>query len=88
MKTMSSQIRLTVKFFASARDAVGQKKVEIEVDKNMTVEKLLEYLMEKYSGLDDLKKQIIIAVNKDTVPKNRRLENGDEVAVLPPVSGG
>lgn len=88
MKTMSSEIRLNVKFFASARDAVGQKNVEIEVDKNMTVEKLLDHLMEKYGGLADLKKQLIIAVNKDTVPKNRRLEDGDEVAVLPPVSGG
>ena len=85
---MSSKIRLIVKFFASAREAVGQKKVEIEVDKNMTVENLLDHLMDKYTELNNLKKQLIIAVNKDTVPKNTILKDGDEVAVLPPVSGG
>ncbi len=85
---MSSKIRLNVKFFSSARDAAGEKEIEVEVDKNMTVEKLLDYLMDKYSGLDNLKKQLIIAVNKDTVSKNKMLEDGDEVAVLPPVSGG
>ena len=85
---MSSKIRLNVKFFSSVRDVIGQKNVEIEVDKNMTVEQLLEHLKGKYSGLDDLKKQIIIAVNKNTVPKTKRLEDGDEVALLPPVSGG
>ena len=85
---MSSKIRLNVKFFSSVRDVIGQKSVEIEVDKNMTAEQLLEHLKEKYSGLDDLKKQVIVAVNKNTVPKNKRLEDGDEVALLPPVSGG
>ncbi len=85
---MSSKIRLNVKFFSSVRDVIGQKSVEIEVDKNMTAEQLLEHLKKKYSGLDDLKKQVIVAVNKNTVPKNKRLEDGDEVALLPPVSGG
>ncbi len=85
---MSSTVNVKVKFFASARDVVGSKQIEMDIKKGSKTKDVLETLIDKYPGLNDLKDQLILAVNKQTGKRDKVLEEGDEIAVLPPVSGG
>jgi len=85
---MSSKVEIKVKFFASSRDIVGSREIEMEIEKGSKTKDVLGILVEEYPGLKELKDQLILAVNKQTSKGNKILEEGDEVAVLPPVSGG
>lgn len=85
---MSNSVKLTVKFFGSYQEAVGEKKLEIETDTVSKVQDLIDELTEKYPNLADLDDQLLIAVNKTMAERGKELKDGDEVAFLPPVSGG
>ncbi len=85
---MSSEITVTVKFFAATRDAVGMARETRDVPKGTTADQLLDILKQDHPALDEPSKQIIVAVNKETGKGDRPLKDGDEVALLPPVSGG
>ncbi len=83
---MSPEILL--KFFASARESVGQKTMRLEVEEGTDAKDVLERLTQLYPALGSIKKQVIIAVNKNTGEVEKELVDGDEIAFLPPVSGG
>ncbi len=85
---MSAKVSVTAKFFASIREVVGQGKLNKEIKQGTTASNLWVELCDEYPGLKELENQIIIAVNKDTGKKDKVLEDGDEIAFLPPVSGG
>ncbi|MBS3815766.1 MAG: MoaD family protein [Hadesarchaea archaeon] len=89
-----------VKFFASFREAVGKKKLEIKSIKN--VDDLLKKLVKKFGS--DLKKKIYkskknelrdnvnILINGKSMNSleglETKLEEDDVIAIFPPVSGG
>ena len=50
------------------------------------LESLVNQLKQKYSGLTET--QFSIAVNQDVTKENLELSDGDEVALLPPFTGG
>lgn len=85
---MSGKSEVIVKFFASARDTVGQKDLTIELERNSKVEDLMNHLYQRYPELEEMKEQLLISVNKDRTSKDETLKDGDEVAVMPPVTGG
>jgi molybdopterin converting factor subunit 1 len=81
-------VKITVKFFASYRDIAGRSE-EIQVlNEGATVSDLLLFLGEKYPKLGGLTDTIIASVNKKYAREEVVLKEGDEVALLPPVSGG
>lgn len=75
-------------FFASCRDIVGRREVETDISSGMTVGHLKEHLIEMYPGLEGLKNVLSIAVNAEYTEDATVLNDGDEVAFIPPVSGG
>jgi len=93
-------VRVKVKFFALLREAAGTKELEEEVEEGTTVRGLLERLSNKlpsrFRGLvfdgQEITKNLIILVNRRGIRElnglETRLKDGDEVALLPPVSGG
>ncbi|MFO8109372.1 MAG: MoaD/ThiS family protein [Thermoplasmata archaeon] len=85
---MSSEITVTIKFFAATRDAVGKSRIIKEVPKGTTAKDILNMLKKEYSALDETSKQVIVAINKETGRGGESLVDGDEIALLPPVSGG
>ncbi len=85
---MSAKLEVIVKFFASARDIVGEKDLTVELDKESKVDDLMEQLYDQYPDLEDMKEQLLISVNKDRTDKDENLKDGDEIAVMPPVTGG
>ncbi|MBS3782140.1 MAG: MoaD/ThiS family protein [Candidatus Thermoplasmatota archaeon] len=85
---MSEESEVLVKFFASARDIVGKKDLKMEIQQNWKVEDVLKTIFKKYPELEEMEDQLLISVNKDRTKKNEVLKDGDEIAVMPPVTGG
>jgi molybdopterin converting factor subunit 1 len=78
---------ITVLLFGIAKDIAGGNKLNLEVEKGMTVDGLKNHLCELYPQFDRLK-SIAIAVNNTYALDDDTLGEGDEIAVIPPVSGG
>ncbi len=81
-------MEVQVKFFATLRDTVGSKEMRIEVPEGATVAILLDHLASKFPGLDAHRSTLLTAVNLEFESPDHRLQRGDEVALMPPVSGG
>jgi molybdopterin synthase sulfur carrier subunit len=80
-------MKITLKYFASIRDLVGAGGEEITIPPDSTVEGLLKTLKGLHDPLMDAE-QILVAVNGAYVDPGTVLEEGDKVALFPPVSGG
>jgi molybdopterin converting factor subunit 1 len=82
-------VLVSVRLFAQLREAAGRDEVALELPDGATVGELLGALKghDRVGGtLADL--PVVIAVNRDYAERERRLNDGDEVALIPPVSGG
>lgn len=75
-----------VLFFGIAREIAGEKAV-IEVAENITAGELQEVLKNKYPRLKEIS-SFLIAVNQAYVSADTIISQSDEIAVIPPVSGG
>lgn len=78
---------VTVKLFAAAADAAGRRLIQGDWA-GMTPAQLLQALQEQYSGLVKIAPVLAIAVNREYASADQILQDGDEVALIPPVSGG
>jgi MoaE-MoaD fusion protein len=76
-------VRVTVKLFAGLRERAGSSERELELDAGARVADVWLPL-----GLGQEPEGLLYAVNKEYAPPERRLSDGDEVALIPPVSGG
>jgi len=79
---------VNVLLFAAARDAVGKSKVAVELPEGCTVAILRELLSVQYSALAPVLANSQIAVNQEWASDDVAIAVNDEVAVIPPVSGG
>jgi MoaE-MoaD fusion protein len=80
---------IQVRLFAMLRERAGRDSLELELPDGATVADALERL-EREPGLDELLGRLPVraARNREYVSEDERLEPGDELAVIPPVSGG
>ena len=81
-------MRVTVRLFARLRDVTGAAELERELPEGATARLLWDTLAGEYAGLEAYRDAVPAAVNAEYAPMNHRLSDGDEVAFLPPVSGG
>jgi molybdopterin converting factor subunit 1 len=81
-------MRLKLLFFAGHRDITGVASITMEMPQGATVRDLYEKLAERHPALHGMMGRTIVAVNRDQAGWERELNDGDEVAFYPPVSGG
>jgi len=81
-------VKIHLKLFAGVREIAGRDDVELEVDEGTTAGGLWERLLTDHPKLTAYTEIIQVAVNQDLVDRGAKLEPDDEVAFLPPVSGG
>ena len=82
-------MRITVLFFATLRDVVGARQMNVELDDAAgTIERLRAELSERYPAAADNLKVALAAINEEFAFDHDRIGDGDEVAFFPPVSGG
>ena len=80
-------IKIKLKCFSQVRYALDTDEMVFELKEGTTSDVLEKIVREKASGkLNDV--TLSIAVNKKYVLNNTRLNDGDEIAFIPPVQGG
>ncbi len=80
-------IRVTSLFFASYRDLLGTAEVEVELPVGASVHDLVQVIRQRPGG-DGIPASPAVAVNREYSRPERQLNDGDEVAFIPPVAGG
>jgi molybdopterin converting factor subunit 1 len=81
-------VKIKVKFFASYKEALGTDELDLDLDEHFTVSDLIENLRQNHPKLGNLLETLVVSVNLEYASYETKLKNGDEVALLPPVSGG
>jgi sulfur-carrier protein len=81
-------MKVKVRLFAALREIVGEEELDLELNPGTTVKELWDKLVSGNSRLAPYGKSVNFAVNHDFVKRETELAADDEVAFLPPVSGG
>jgi len=82
-------VRVRVRLFAAAREAVGTDEVELDLPSGATAHEALAELARASSAPEALAAdRLAVAINREYARDDRPLSEGDELAVIPPVSGG
>ena len=81
-------MKVKVKFFALLRERAGAGEIIREMKEGGTVGDLWEELRKDYSKLAPVEMRLLYAVNRNYVRPDHILKENDEVAFVPPVSGG
>ena len=77
-----------VRLFAALRELVGEDELELDQPEGATVGSLWDDVVASHPELSRFEGSVQFAVNHDFVPRDQELNSSDEVAFLPPVSGG
>jgi molybdopterin converting factor subunit 1 len=81
-------MRVTLKLFAAARDAVGQGDVVIAVPDLATIADVRRVLGETYPQVQGLVERAMFAVNARYARDDEVIDEIADIACIPPVSGG
>ncbi len=81
-------MRVTVRLFAAYREAAGTSELELTLEDGATLQEVWHLLVERFPGLATFRHRIVGAVNAEYVSPETPLQDGDEVAFIPPVAGG
>jgi molybdopterin converting factor subunit 1 len=81
-------MRVTVRLFARLRDIAGASELTREVAPGATIQSVWRELAGEYPELIRYERSISSAVNADYAAMDQVVRDGDEIAFLPPVSGG
>ncbi len=80
---------MNILLFGIAKDIVGQSILQVENGMQIpkTVGELKNYIIEQYPKFEELS-SLAIAVNSNYASDAMKVNDGDEIAIIPPVSGG
>jgi molybdopterin converting factor subunit 1 len=78
---------ITILAFGIAKDIIGQQNFDLTLEENSTVGLLKERLCAQFPAFERLR-SLAIAVNEEYREDNYLIGAGDEVVIIPPVSGG
>lgn len=81
-------MRVRVLVFGVLKDLISQPSGELDLPDGATVAVLLDHYRHRATGNGSLWSSLAVAVNREYVTAAHPLSDGDEVALLPPVSGG
>ncbi|MFO7679408.1 MAG: molybdenum cofactor biosynthesis protein MoaE [Chloroflexota bacterium] len=81
-------MELQIKLFATLKDRAGQDTIHLQLDPPITVQTLLTAIETAYPALKPSLPTTLVAVNKAFAFPETEIEEGAEIALFPPVSGG
>ena len=87
---VSQTVRVKVLFFGRLKDVVGQPEESLDLNDNdaSTIEQLFALYSERIPELAKYRSSVVASRNQEFAAWDTLLHSGDEVAFLPPVSGG
>mgnify|MGYP001030999040 FL=1 len=81
-------MHLDVTFFALYRERAGLRQLALELPEGGTVSDLTGAIRHRFPNLAPSNVKIVVAVNSEYADPELALQEGDEVCLIPPVSGG
>ncbi len=78
-------MQVSVKYFASLRELMGEASSVIDIEESVSVSDLWQSILDSKNIEFD---NVMMAVNMEYVKSEHQLKSGDEVAFFPPVTGG
>lgn len=81
-------MKIEVLFFGILKEIVGRQAESVELPEGVRVSEVLSRYVQRFPRLDAMLPSLAIAVNQEYSGADRPLHDGDEVGLLPPVSGG
>jgi molybdopterin converting factor subunit 1 len=88
MPDVAPMIRVKVLFFGRLRELLGKSEDHAELADGATLAKLFEFYAGKYPPLANFRASLVASRNQEFAAWDTPLGAGDEIAFLPPVSGG
>ena len=79
---------VNVLLFGAAADRAGTRQTKVPINHGATLGELWSVLADQHPGLAPMRETLAFAVNSEYARMEDTVSTGDEVAVLPPVSGG
>jgi molybdopterin converting factor subunit 1 len=80
--------KIKVRLFANLRELVGEREITITVPDGVTVSYLNNEILNKYPQLKSFSNKFVTSVNCKVTTGDTVITSSDEIALLPPVSGG
>ena len=81
-------MKIIVNAFSSVKALCGFAEKQIELAEKATVEDALKILFDEFDSLTKFKNKLFYAVNEEYCNEDKILQDGDQLAIFPPVSGG
>jgi molybdopterin converting factor subunit 1 len=88
MPPVAKTVRVKVLFFGRLKDVIGQSEDSLDLNDSSTIEQLFALYSERVPELAKYRSSVVASRNQEFAAWNTLLRSGDEVAFLPPVSGG
>jgi sulfur-carrier protein len=85
---MAEDIQITVKLFAIFQEVLATDELQIKLESGKSVSEIFDRLVSQHPHLEKWRSLTRYAVNLNFADPQTILKNGDEVALIPPVSGG
>jgi molybdopterin converting factor small subunit len=81
-------MKVQAEFYSRLKEIVGAKAVEFSLPENAIVKDLINELLASYPPLHDFEKSMLFGIGVEFVDRDHPLNEGDTVAIMPPVQGG
>jgi len=81
-------VSIQLRHFAFVRETLGRSEETRSYAKNVSAEQVFAELVEQFPKLGGFRRSILVMVNQEYATLETELQDGDEVAFIPPVSGG
>ncbi|KAL3678650.1 hypothetical protein R1sor_021606 [Riccia sorocarpa] len=81
-----NKVRVKVLLFARARELVGGSEVDLDVKEGATTADCVAELTNRFGALEVMRDSIVVALNFDYVTEPVKVKDGDELAIIPPIS--
>lgn len=80
--------RVKILLFATLRDYVGARSLNLEIPTGTTIQELTETLVKTYPRLEKVRDSMMAAINRSYAADEQVIPENAEIAFFPPVSGG
>ncbi|CAL1531862.1 unnamed protein product [Lymnaea stagnalis] len=82
--------KVTLLFFAKSREIIGHKEARLHIPSASTGRHILKYIVKAYPELNLIANNLVLSLNEEYLELDRQvtLQENDEIAVIPPISGG